>query len=124
MAVAERRSTWLTIEGILLILLGVFALLAPLFAGLALALTLGILLVVAAPILILYFGDGDKTFIELVAGVDLYRIAFTILLSKPLGINHSLQQYTRPVLRVACAFVQRLLNCKASVETDALCEHV
>lgn len=47
MAVAERRSMWLTIEGVLLIILGIFALLAPLFAGLALALTFGVLLVVA-----------------------------------------------------------------------------
>ena len=47
MTVAERRSRWLTIEGILLIILGVFALLAPLFAGLALAVTIGVLLLVA-----------------------------------------------------------------------------
>jgi uncharacterized membrane protein HdeD (DUF308 family) len=47
MAVADRRSIWLTVEGVLLIVLGIFALLAPLFAGLALAITLGILLVVA-----------------------------------------------------------------------------
>ena len=47
MAVAERRSIWFTIEGILLVILGIFALLAPLFAGLALALALGVLLVVA-----------------------------------------------------------------------------
>jgi len=50
MAMAERRSTWLTIEGVLLILLGIFALLSPLFAGIALALTLGILLVVAGAV--------------------------------------------------------------------------
>jgi uncharacterized membrane protein HdeD (DUF308 family) len=47
MAVADKRSTWLTIEAILLIVLGVFALLAPLFAGLALAVTLGVVLVAA-----------------------------------------------------------------------------
>jgi len=50
MAVADKRSTWLTIEGVLLIVLGVFALLAPLFAGLALAVTLGVVLVVAGAI--------------------------------------------------------------------------
>ena len=50
MAVSERRSTWLTIEGVLLIVLGVFALMAPLFAGIALALTLGVLLVVAGAV--------------------------------------------------------------------------
>jgi uncharacterized membrane protein HdeD (DUF308 family) len=50
MAVLDKRSSWLTIEGGLLIVLGVFALLAPLFAGLALALTLGIVLVVAGVI--------------------------------------------------------------------------
>jgi uncharacterized membrane protein HdeD (DUF308 family) len=47
MDVAARRSTWLTIEGVLLIVLGIFALLTPLFAGLALALTIGILLTIA-----------------------------------------------------------------------------
>lgn len=47
MAPSERRSTWFTIEGVLLIILGIFALLTPFFAGLALALTLGVLLVVA-----------------------------------------------------------------------------
>jgi uncharacterized membrane protein HdeD (DUF308 family) len=47
MDAVARRSTWLTIEGVVLIVLGLFALLAPLFAGLALALTLGILLTVA-----------------------------------------------------------------------------
>ncbi len=50
MDLAARRSTWLTVEGVLLIVLGLFALLAPLFAGLALAVTLGILLVVAGGI--------------------------------------------------------------------------
>jgi uncharacterized membrane protein HdeD (DUF308 family) len=50
MAVSDRRSTWLTIEGILLIVLGGFALMAPLFAGIALALTIGILLVVAGAV--------------------------------------------------------------------------
>lgn len=50
MAVSERRSAWLTIEGIILIVLGVFALMAPLFAGIALALTFGILLVVAGAV--------------------------------------------------------------------------
>ena len=50
MALSDRRSAWLTAEGILLIILGVFALMAPLFAGIALALTLGILLVVAGAV--------------------------------------------------------------------------
>ncbi len=50
MDIAPRRSAWLTIEAVILILLGVLALLAPLFAGMALALALGILLVVAGAV--------------------------------------------------------------------------
>jgi uncharacterized membrane protein HdeD (DUF308 family) len=50
MDVEARRSTWLTVEGVLLILLGIFALLAPLFAGLALAVTVGIILVVVGAV--------------------------------------------------------------------------
>jgi uncharacterized membrane protein HdeD (DUF308 family) len=47
MAVEHPRSSWLTIEAILLIILGVAALVAPLIAGLAAAILFGWLLVMA-----------------------------------------------------------------------------
>ena len=47
MAVEHPRSTWLTIEGVVLIILGIAALAAPLIAGLATAVLVGWLLIMA-----------------------------------------------------------------------------
>ncbi|HWF00799.1 MAG TPA: DUF308 domain-containing protein, partial [Caulobacteraceae bacterium] len=43
----EQRSNWHTIEGVALVVLGVVAILAPIFAAAALAIVLGVLLVVS-----------------------------------------------------------------------------
>ncbi len=47
MPIVERHSPWLTIEGVLLILLGVGVLLAPMFAGIAAGILFGWVLVMA-----------------------------------------------------------------------------
>ena len=56
---ADRRSNWHTIEAIALIVLGILAVLTPIFAGAAIALVLGVLLAISGAVgLISAFSGG------------------------------------------------------------------
>jgi uncharacterized membrane protein HdeD (DUF308 family) len=50
MDLTKPKSSWLTIEAVVLILLGVAALILPLFAGVALTLTLGVILILVGAV--------------------------------------------------------------------------
>jgi hypothetical protein len=45
--------------------------------------------------------------------------ALPTLLTQPLRINHALEKDTGTILGVPCPLIERLLNGKAGVETDA-----
>ena len=97
-AQSDRRSSWHTIEAIALIVLGIFAVLAPIFAGAALALVLGILLAVSGGVgLISAFSGGRHAHvgwslvsagIALVVGLVLvfYPVAGAAALALILGV--------------------------------------
>jgi len=46
--------------------------------------------------------------------------ALSVLLAEPLSIDHAFEENTRTVFGVAGSFVERLLNGKAGIKTDAI----
>jgi hypothetical protein len=46
--------------------------------------------------------------------------SLTALLSEILGIHHALKQHRRAIFGIRGTFVERLLNCKASIKADTV----